>query len=121
MDEIEELPALIEAFAHIEAQPVSEIEYRLYYDESGIPLFMTSADRPDGQFILIDKEIYDRADYRHLRVRDGKLVILEDDYLHHQNLAKNLPGFRVVKNHASLVLRDTETYNEEETYGFKNP
>jgi len=43
----------------IEVQP---IEYRLYYDELGEPLFYTT-DKQDGDYIIVSKEIYDNARY----------------------------------------------------------
>ena len=34
-----------------------EIEYRLYYDETGKPLFYT-CEKPEGNFIVIDRQTY---------------------------------------------------------------
>lgn len=121
MENDQELPALLEALAHIQEPEVCDIEYRLYHDEAGVPLFMSSSGHPEGVYIAIDRETYDRADYLHLRVRGGKLVKIEDDFEHHSELTRGVSGYTVVKNHASIVVRDNETYQgETETYGFKN-
>lgn len=52
--------------------PVLEIEYRLYYDENGFPLFYSTEDLP-GMYITIDKETY-LNNPKYIRVVDGKII-----------------------------------------------
>lgn len=115
-----ELPALLEAFKDIKVTDKTSIEYRLYHDEQGHPLFMSSSGTESGNYIVIDKETYDRANYQHLRVVEGKLVIVDEINYHCQRLHRSPTGIRVVKGHASLALMKEETYLQEECYGFKN-
>lgn len=48
------------------------LEYRLYHDENGFPLFYTMEDLP-GMYIVIDQETY-LNNLKHIRVIDGKIV-----------------------------------------------
>ena len=49
------------------------IEYRLYYDDSGFPLFYSTQDLP-GNYITIDKQTYSDTP-KHIRIIDGKIKI----------------------------------------------
>ena len=48
--------------------------WRLYYDDTGFPLFYTQEDKP-GNYIDVTPEQYQRASMR-VRVRNGQLVEL---------------------------------------------
>ena len=48
------------------------IEYRLYHDEDGYPLFYSMEDVP-GTYIVIDAETYWNGP-KHIRIVDGKIV-----------------------------------------------
>lgn len=112
-----ELPALLEAFAGVVEESIQPVEYRLYYDEAGHVVTMSSSDYPAGDYIVITKEIYDRADYT-VRVHDGEIVQADDPTRHHCAIGAG-SRFRVAKGHASILVN--ETYQgETETYGFKN-
>ena len=52
--------------------PLPELEYRLYHDDNGFPLFYSTEDVP-GLYIVVDKETYISGP-KHARVIDGKLV-----------------------------------------------
>lgn len=56
--------------------PVVDLEYRLYYNTCGTPLFYT-CEKPEGTYIEVSKEEYERA--RHdVIVKDGKICYLND-------------------------------------------
>jgi hypothetical protein len=55
-----------------EQQTLPELEYRLYYDENGFPLFYSTENLP-GIYILVDQETYLNGP-KHIRVIDGKIV-----------------------------------------------
>jgi hypothetical protein len=57
---------------------VSEIEYRLYYDDQGFPLFY-SVDPVPGLFVIVDKQTYLDSP-KHVRVINGKLRIVKTVY-----------------------------------------
>ena len=59
------------ALAPVESLPV---EYRLYHNEQGDPLFFSMEDLP-GNYIVVDRETYVSAS-PNLRVVKGKLKIL---------------------------------------------
>lgn len=63
---------VMKSFQWPEPQPVS---FRLYHDEDGRPVVYTMEVLP-GAYIEVDLETYTRASY-HVRVRDGKLIVLE--------------------------------------------
>jgi len=93
----------------------STVEYRLYYDETGRVTCMTNEHLP-GNYIRINKEIYDRASYRSLRVINGKLTRITkdtDDFM----LERRKNGYTSVKGHASILTNSTNL--ETQTYGFK--
>lgn len=46
----------------VEEQPIQEVEYRLYYDELGEPLYYTT-EKHDGLYIVVSKEVYDEGRY----------------------------------------------------------
>lgn len=55
----------------VTAPPV-EIEYRLYHDGDGFPLFYSTEDLP-GLYIKIDQQTF-LSGPKHIRVIDGKIV-----------------------------------------------
>jgi len=55
-----------------------ELEYRLYYDERGAPLFY-STEKLEGQYIVVDRQTYINGD-KHIRVLDGKITRIKTTY-----------------------------------------
>jgi hypothetical protein len=93
--------------------PEQQIEYRLYYDDSGHPVAMASHDYPQGRYVVITREQYDNPNYN-VRVKNGAIVVDTSDHFHVQ-LHKSNTGVAVVRGHASIVL-ENDHYEEVEYY-----
>ena len=93
--------------------PKQEIEYRLYYNDKGRPVAMASHDYPEGNYIVITQEQYERPNYN-VRVVNGRIVFDTSDHFRVQ-LKKSDSGVAVVRGHAGLVL-ENDTYKEVEYY-----
>ena len=106
---------LEQAIREFRAPPPVEIEYRLYYDTNGKPTVMSSHDHPVGSYIVITKDIYDRANYNY-RVVNGKLESIDNTTTFRVQLHKSQSGMPVVAGHASLPIEHNETYNKIEYY-----
>ena len=51
-----------DALELVEESDIQAIEYRLYYDELGEPLYYTT-EKQDGDYIVVSEEIYNEARY----------------------------------------------------------
>lgn len=113
--------ALKQAFESWVPPPPQLIEYRLYHDDQGRPLFMASSGFPDsGNYILISRELYDRANYSNLRVVNGELKVIDISGQHRVQLHKSDSGFSVVNGHANLLVEKADNYTDIEYYDYKN-
>lgn len=92
--------------------PNLELEYRLYYDAKGRPISMSSHAHPDGKYVVITRDQYDKPNYN-CCVVNGKLTFDLGETFHVQ-LHKSTSGVAVVKGYASLVVEDD--YPEIEYY-----
>lgn len=106
---------LEQAIREFRAPPPIEIEYRLYYDKNGKPVSMSSHNHPDGEYIVISKDVYDRANYNY-RVVNGKLESLDTTTTFRVQLHKSRSGMPVVAGHASIPIEQNETYTTVEHY-----
>jgi len=93
--------------------PKQQLEYRLYYDAKGRPVTMASHDYPEGDYVVITQEQYERPNYN-VRVTNDAIVFDTQDHFHVQ-LKRSNTGVAVVRGHASLVL-ENDTYEEIEYY-----
>ena len=93
--------------------PKQQIEYRLYYDSRGRPTAMASHDYPEGNYVVITQEQYERPNYN-VRVTNGTIVFDTRDHFHVQ-LKRSDTGVAVVRGHASIVL-ENDHYEEIEYY-----
>ena len=94
---------------------VTELEYRLHYNELGEITLCTMAGHPAStQYLVVDKETYDNY-FRYLIIK-GKLVKIEHDSQYRVRLKKSITGFTTVAGHAGLVIEADEVYNNVEYY-----
>lgn len=103
---------LSEAFNNIQVPLPVEIEYRLYYDNKGKPITMSSHNHPDGKYVVITKEHYNSANYN-VRIVNGKMVFDNRDQFCVQ-LHKSTSGVAVVNGYANLVVEND--YEDIEYY-----
>lgn len=99
--------------------PAVTIEYRLYYNDDGTPITMTSTDHPNGKYVVITKEQYDSANYN-VRVVDGMLKQVEFSAQFKVQLMKSASGMPVVEGHAGIVVGTNDSYTDIEFYGQRN-
>jgi hypothetical protein len=111
-----ELEQAIQQFVPL---PEVKIEYRLYYDANGKPTSMSSHNHPDGSYIVISKDVYDRANYNY-RVVNGKLEPIDTSTSFRVQLKKSTSGMPVVAGHAGIPVERTENYNNVEYYDRNN-
>jgi len=62
----------LENFNQNKSEPF-EVEFRLYYNDHGYPLFYTT-EQVQGNYIVIDQETYVRGDYQNIKVSDGRIL-----------------------------------------------
>ena len=60
--------------SQVQATPKA-LEFRLYHDENGFPLFFSMEDLP-GNYVVVDKEMY-LGGPRNIRVVNGKLKVYQ--------------------------------------------
>jgi hypothetical protein len=116
MNSESELLKALNSLVHVKDEP---IEYRLHYNESGDIYLCTMVQHPEStQYIVVDKKTYDV--YHKYRVVNGKLEnIVQNNGLVLQ-LVKSDKGYKVVKNNASLLIDENETYPNIEYYDRRN-
>jgi len=109
-------PELLEALSLIGKTPITEIEYRIHYDNQGLITMCTMQDHPVGtDYLVVDRETYDNY-FRYDRVIKGKLRKIIFDPGYRVQLYPSTSGFQVVKNHAALLIEENETYDNTEFY-----
>lgn len=91
------------------------IEYRIHYDSTGNIIMCTMQQHPtDTTYIVVSKYEYDN--YFRYTVVDNKLKLIEMNPEQHVQLKKSTTGYKVVKNHAGLIVEPGETYDDVEYY-----
>ena len=95
------------------------LEYRLHYNEFGDIYMCTMQDHPvDTQYVVVTKEQYDL--YFRFKIVKGQLVSIQQDNGVRAPLIKSRTGFKVVANHAALLLTENETFENVEYYDRRN-
>jgi hypothetical protein len=112
------LQELIRAFEILDPPKVVEIEYRLHYNDVGRIYMATHlpTDHPtDTKYVVVTDPILYENFWRY-RVEQGNLIEIVYDSRNRTALHKGKSGFRVVKNHAALLLEDSEDFTNTEFY-----
>lgn len=109
----------VEQLLNKDSQSIEQLEYRLYYDINGKPISMSSNNHPNGNYIVITKDIYNRSNYNY-RVINNKLVSLDEASTIRVQLKKSTSGMPVVAGHASLPIERNEEYTNVEYYDRNN-
>ena len=94
-------------------------EYRLHYDELGTITMCTMINHPtDTNYIVVSRDEYDN--YFRYTVEKNKLKLIDNNLGNSVQLVKSTRGYRVVKNHAGIVLEPSEAYADTEYYDTNN-
>ena len=116
---VNSLDELIKAISLIKDSIVEPIEYRVHYDDSGNIIMCSMQQHPDNsQYLVVSKDDYDN--YFKYCVVDKKLKRINLDSGYFTPLKKSNTGYRVVKNHAGIVLETDENFSEIEYYDNAN-
>lgn len=85
---------------------MQQVEFRLYYDNSGNVLFYT-CDKPEGNYIVIDSSVYAgcRMD---LKIIDGEIVKNVEAVF--SQLVHAVDGVVCAKQDVSIVVTDNYPY-----------
>jgi hypothetical protein len=90
-------------------------EYRLHYDITGGIYLCTMQNHPkDTTYLVVDEKTY--LEYYKYQVVKGKLKIIDIDPGYRVQLKSSTQGYRVVNNHAGIILADDEEYLNVEYY-----
>lgn len=101
------------AFATQVKQTEQKIEYRLYYDENGNPLYFSMEDLP-GNYIVIDRETYVKSP-TNIKVIDKKLIQKQTTDIHKLIPSKN--GIACAISNICIVVSENEPHIKwEEKY-----
>ena len=112
---------LQEIFAIVNALPPIEIEYRLYHDANGNPLFKSGDRAPGDNYIVITKDQFDNVPTHHMLVQNGQLVINNPaEQTSGCALRSSSMGTPVVQGHPAIIIEDTDTNFQVEYYGTNN-
>lgn len=112
---VNSLDELIKALSLIEKPTVEPIEYRIHYDDSGNIIMCSMQQHPDNsQYLVVSKHDYDN--YFRYRVVDKKLKQIDIEHGCRVLLKKSNTGYRVIKNHAGILLEMGENFDEIEYY-----
>ena len=105
------------------ARPQITIEPRLYYNtqDGTVTGYCETAHPDDRNYIVLENpDLYFRNNTNLLRVKDGKLIVIDPKQPSKARLKKSTAGYKTVKGHASLLLESTEDYHDIEYYDHTN-
>lgn len=104
-----------EVAALVKPETQTELEYRLHYNNNGDIVMCTMVEHPEStQYLVVDKNTYDNY-YRYIVV-NGKLKLIVSNPEYRARLQKSSKGFKVIKNHAGLLVEPGEECTNIEYY-----
>lgn len=89
-----------------EAPKVAPVEFRLYYDSEGNVLFYT-CDKPEGNFITVDKETFAAAN-PHVRVINGKISRASVNQMFCKLVPDDIDGILCAADDISLIIDESD-------------
>ena len=98
-------------------EPISEpkVEYRFYYDDSGkITTCSQTNHQEHGEYLVVTEHEY-RHYYRYY-IENDKLKMIDINPRYRVQLKRSSQGYRVVHNHAGIILASDEEYENVEYY-----
>lgn len=93
-----------QAVSELEPTVSTEIEYRLYYDTNGEPLYYTCEDLP-GNYVVVSTEVYAQGRY------DCKIIAGQIRYPAQIKYAKLVPGTKGT----ACYIKDVSIISNTET------
>ena len=95
------------AWNQIETEIVPQpLEYRLYYDDMGFPLFYSTEEKP-GNYMVVSKDFYTRPP-KHIRIIDGKIRVYQHTTV--KKLVPNTHGQCCDPRDVCVVVNDTDAH-----------
>jgi hypothetical protein len=105
----------IKAIQAIETIPEPVIEYRFYYDETGRIITCSQNNHQEyGEYLVVTENEYKH--YYQYYIENNKLKMIDINSGYRVQLKKSDSGYTVVKNHAGLIIKSDEEYQEVEYY-----
>jgi hypothetical protein len=102
----------LKAIQAIERIPEPEIEYRFYYDDSGHIITCSKTNHQEhGDYLVVTE--YEYQHYYQYYIQNNKLKKIDIDLGYRVQLKRSDQGYRVVRNHAGIILESNEEYAAE--------
>jgi hypothetical protein len=106
-------------WAEVKTLEPPQIEYRLHYNDLGEIVMCSMSEHPAyTQYVVVTRAEYDR--YFDYCVADGKLTKINRTRTNAVKLKKSTQGLCVIRNHAGVLLENTETYQDTEYYEYRS-
>jgi hypothetical protein len=99
------------------------IEHRLYYNkDDGTITGYHEIDHPEDldYIVLENPDLYFKNNTNLLRVKEGKLLVLDPKQPSKARLQKSSTGYKTVQGHAALLLEDSDDYKNIQYYDQTN-
>lgn len=108
-------------FELINSKEPIKLEYRLYYNEDGAPLFKSGDQAPGDNYIVITKDQFDNVPTHYMRVHNGQLIIDDPAVVTSGRALRPVAiGTAVAQNHPAVIIEDTDTNFQLDYYGTNN-
>jgi hypothetical protein len=97
-------------------------EYRAYYDNDNKIMYLMANQFPDdnNNWISITRAQYQTLECQWLWLEKGHLVERKPVYNHYFSLTPSTKGVKIVKNHAGIVVEQSEEYADIGYYDKRN-